>query len=53
LFEGVSILNSFSNIGSHGVTKCKFFKHTHSPFYAAYLIVSIAISFYPPPIAIS
>lgn len=35
------------------MTKCKFFRQTHYPLVAACLIVSIAISFYPPPIAIS
>ena len=39
---GSSTFNSFSNTPSQLTTKCKFFKHSQSPFKAAALSISNA-----------
>lgn len=49
--SGCNVLISFSRVGSQDVTRWRFFKNTQCPFWAAFFTISIAISFYPPPIA--
>ena len=42
---------TFSKVGSHAFTKCKFFRHNHSPFRAQSCNNCIAMSACPWPIA--
>ena len=43
--------NSFSNDGSQAMTKCRFLRHNHDPFFAAVRNICIAVSCWPPPMA--
>mmetsp|Transcript_85690 Transcript_85690/g.220585 ORF Transcript_85690/g.220585 Transcript_85690/m.220585 type:complete len:245 (+) Transcript_85690:1710-2444(+) len=49
---GVRFLISFSSSGTQLMTRCRFFRHTQSPFLAASCSSRSASSFCPPPIAI-